>query len=140
MEVAANGDEDPKIVEMCNQYRQRFEQEMNDDFNTSAAIGQVFEFSKEINKALVQNPSHGSVETMQNTFLDFADRVLGILPKDDEQVTTPADPFVDFLIELRNELRAQKNWSLADKIRVKLTELSVVVEDEKSGTRWSYKN
>lgn len=138
LETAASGEADATVVERCQEHRRRFEQEMNDDFNTPAAIGQVFEFSKDINKTLAQQPNRGTVELLQTTFLDMADRVLGILPQS-TTATAAADPFVDLLVELRNELRRQKHWQLADEIRDKLTQLGIVVEDSKEGTRWDYK-
>lgn len=47
---------------------------------------------------------------------------------------TTADPFIDLLVEVRNELRAQKNWALSDKIRDELKALGVILEDSKDGT------
>jgi cysteinyl-tRNA synthetase len=41
-------------------------------------------------------------------------------------------------VEVRNELRAQKNWALSDKIRDELKALGVVVEDSKDGTTWNW--
>jgi cysteinyl-tRNA synthetase len=39
---------------------------------------------------------------------------------------------------VRNELRAQKNWALSDKIRDELKALGVILEDSKDGTTWSW--
>ena len=50
--IAPQGEANREIVEMATDFRQRFENEMNDDFNTPAAMGQLFEFSREINKSL----------------------------------------------------------------------------------------
>jgi len=41
-------------------------------------------------------------------------------------------------VEVRNELRAQKNWALSDKIRDELKALGVILEDSKEGTTWSW--
>jgi cysteinyl-tRNA synthetase len=50
-----------------------------------------------------------------------------------------ADPFVELLIEIRNELRKDKQWDLSDKIRDQLEELGVSLEDGKEGTAWRWK-
>ena len=45
-------------------------------------------------------------------------------------------PLLSLLIDLRARLRKEKNFSLADEIRNRLTELSVTLEDRPDGTRW----
>ena len=49
-----------------------------------------------------------------------------------------ADAFIDLLVNLRQTLRTEKNWALADKIRNDLLNLGVVIEDSKEGSRWSW--
>ena len=46
--------------------------------------------------------------------------------------------WTDLLIDLRRELRSQKNYALADHIRQQLTELGVALEDSKEGTTWRW--
>jgi hypothetical protein len=45
-------------------------------------------------------------------------------------------PFVELLIDLRSQLRAARNWALADEIRDKLSALGITLEDGPSGTTW----
>jgi cysteinyl-tRNA synthetase len=40
------------------------------------------------------------------------------------------------LVDLRNRLRKEKNFALADEIRNRLTELGVTIEDRPDGSRW----
>ena len=47
-----------------------------------------------------------------------------------------AAPFIDLLVTLRTELRAAKQWALADRVRDGLAELGVEVKDGAEGTRW----
>ena len=49
-----------------------------------------------------------------------------------------AEPFIEMLIELRRELRAQKMYALADQLRQKLTAAGVILEDSKEGTTWRW--
>ena len=64
--------------------------------------------------------------------------VLGLQLQEQTGRQTSADPFIDLLVEVRNELRAQKNWALSDKIRDELKALGVILEDSKDGTTWSW--
>jgi len=45
-------------------------------------------------------------------------------------------PFVGLLIDLRSQLRAARNWALADEIRDRLSVLGIILEDSPSGTTW----
>ena len=47
-----------------------------------------------------------------------------------------AAPFIDLLLELRTKLRAAKQYALADEVRIRLTELGVIVEDTREGSSW----
>ena len=49
-----------------------------------------------------------------------------------------AAPFIELLIELRAELRKQKNFAMADQIRIRLAELGILLEDSKEGTSWRW--
>ena len=47
-----------------------------------------------------------------------------------------AAPFIDLLIQIRTELRAAKQWQLADRVRDGLAVLDVALEDGAGGTTW----
>ena len=44
-----------------------------------------------------------------------------------------------FLVELRKEARAEKNWEVADKIRIALDKAGIILKDSKEGTTWELK-
>jgi cysteinyl-tRNA synthetase len=50
-----------------------------------------------------------------------------------------AGPFIDLLLNIRQELRAQKNWALSDAIRDGLADRGVTVEDSPTGATWRRK-
>ena len=41
---------------------------------------------------------------------------------------------MDEVLELRKQARAEKNWDIADKIRIALDESGIIVKDTKEGT------
>ena len=64
--------------------------------------------------------------------------IIGIFEQDE---AAPADDgltnaIMAFVISLRQEARAEKNWALADKIRDGLKEAGVLIEDTPTGVRW----
>ena len=128
------------IDSLCMSYRSKFEQEMNDDFNTPGAIGVLFDFCREINKRLKETESltGQSIVNMQKTVSRLAGDVLGILPTETQEEIS-AQPFIDLLVELRSRLREQKYFELSDYLRDRLTELGIEIKDSKEGTSWTYK-
>ena len=46
------------------------------------------------------------------------------------------DEFIDLLVKVRGQVRAEKMWALSDTIRDRLKELGVTIEDSKDGTSW----
>jgi len=65
--------------------------------------------------------------------------VLGLTLVQKKEGNQAADPFVNLLIELRKDLRENKQWALSDKVRDRLVELGVALEDSKEGTTWHWK-
>jgi cysteinyl-tRNA synthetase len=110
---------------------------MDDDFNTAAAMAAIFELVKQINQARAEGATQAQLEPAQAMFNELTG-VLGLQLQEQAGRQTTADPFIDLLVEVRNELRAQKNWALSDKIRDELKALGVVVEDSKDGTTWNW--
>ena len=112
-------------------FRERFIEAMDDDLNTAGALAVLFDLSHEINRA--RDEGRGAVEG-QETLRELAG-VLGLTLRE-PQAAQAAGPFIDLLVDLREELRGQKLFELADRVRARLAELGVILEDETEGTRW----
>jgi len=97
----------------------------------------IFELVKQINQARAEGATQAQLEPAQAMFNELTS-VLGLQLQELSGTQTSADPFIDLLVEVRNELRAQKNWALSDKIRDELKALGVILEDSKDGTTWSW--
>src|SRR3990172_6279653 len=124
-----------------DQLRIRFFEAMDDDFSTPQAIAVLFDLSRSINE-LMASPNGASTETLQKAekFLgESFDTVLGLSCKANAGPSGGGNlepNLVDILIKARKEARANKLWSLSDKIRDELKELGIIVEDTKDGTTW----
>ncbi len=119
--------------------RQGFIAAMDDDFNTAGALGHLFDLVRAINQARDANLEQTSLSIAQDLLRELAEGVLGLRLERAATRGTQADPFIDLLLELRNELRDQKLWALSDEIRDQLTSLGVLLEDSKDGTTWRWK-
>jgi cysteinyl-tRNA synthetase len=111
---------------------------MDDDFNSSGALAQFFELVRVINQTRADGATDVELKTAQDTLLELTG-VLGLTLQQEKQTGQKADSFVDLLIEIRKDLRENKQWALSDKVRDRLVELGVVLEDGKGGTLWHWK-
>jgi cysteinyl-tRNA synthetase len=114
---------------------------MEDDLNTAAALGAVFELVRSLNAAIDAGQlGHGDVPGVHAAFEGF-DRVLGILSLRHAEDERPPIPLADIdrLIEDRHAARRRRDFAAADRIRDDLAAQGVLLEDSGSGTRWKRK-
>ncbi|NQS97972.1 MAG: cysteine--tRNA ligase [candidate division Zixibacteria bacterium] len=121
-----------QIENLIAKARSEFEASLDDDLNIAPALGAIFTMVKEANRLIADGEMTiaGAVKILQ--FLKSIDTVLGAL--DFSQPESDAE--IEELIYLRNEARSNKNWNEADRIRDKLTEIGILLEDTADGTRW----
>jgi cysteinyl-tRNA synthetase len=115
--------------------REGFKQAMDDDFNTPAALASLFDFVRGINQARDAGVGEGGLGEAQAGLRELAG-VLGLRLEAKRDQKQEIAPFLDLLIEVRNGLREQKQFELADVIRKRLAELGVQLEDSAEGTTW----
>jgi cysteinyl-tRNA synthetase len=112
--------------------RERFDRAMDDDLGTPQAIAVLFELARAINRG---RDDGRSIAEVQGLFRELAG-VLGFLLEAAPGKAQEAAPFIELLIAIRAELRAAKQWALADRVRDGLKELGVELKDGPGGTTW----
>ena len=128
------------VREAAENARANFVASMDDDLNTAGGIAAIFELVRAINTAREAGVSGPFFDAAQNTVRELAG-VLGLtLSKGTTAPATDvaAKPFIDLLIEIRADLRVAKQWALSDKVRDRLKEMGVLLEDSKEGTTWRF--
>ena len=127
-----------------NKSLDEFEAHMCDDFNTPRAIASLFEAVSKINSLKeghldINQVSEETMSRLKKDFPVFINDVLG-LPDDitgGSSDNSALDGVMDLVLELRQDARAEKNWTIADKIRDGLGKHNIVVKDGKDGTSWT---
>jgi len=111
---------------------------MDDDFNSAGALAQLFELVRMINQTRMEGATNDQLAAAQAKLRELTS-VLGLTLEQESVSDHSADEVINLLIEIRQDLRANKLWQLSDKVRDRLAELGVVLEDSKEGTSWHWK-
>ena len=136
--VGALADDERALTDSLERKKRQFEEAMDDDFNTPAALTALFEISRELN---VFASSHSQVnsdmkEKVISTFRELG-WVFSILQEGErEPAGELVDSLVTLLMEVREGLRKGENWELSDEIRAKLSQLGIRLEDAEEGPKW----
>lgn len=112
-------------------FRRRFEEAMEDDFNTADAISVLFELIKYANTLKPEETVREDWDILRQTALELGD-ILGI----GEPKAELLDSAIEALIAERQEARKAKNYARADEIRQELAERGILLEDTKDGVKW----
>ena len=113
---------------------------MNDDFNTPILIANIFEAVKFINKikAGSEKISEKDHKILTDTVNSFVFDILGL-----KKTNTPSnannklDEVIDIILELRNNARKNKDFSLSDKIRDMLNKKGISINDSDKNSSYT---
>lgn len=110
----------------------KFEDAMEDDFNTADAVSAIFEIVRESNST-VKDFSADYAKKVLKVLEDLCG-VLGIETTKEEEIL---DEDIEKLIEERQAARKNKDFARADEIRDQLLEQGIVLKDTREGVKWS---
>jgi cysteinyl-tRNA synthetase len=117
-----------------------FQAAMDDDFNTAAALGYLFEFSRDVNRLREDDSAENEWREARGALIWMA-QILGI-----DLLSAPRQPresaesaaLIDLLLDVRQSLRKARQFELADEIRIRMRSLGIVVEDSAEGSTWRH--
>ena len=142
--------------------RREFRARMDDDFNTAAALGSIFDLVRRVNTYLasVPYPSRKTLEKAREVLIGLCS-ALGLFQSGEKAAGVgradllelysetgievppgaeglPSEALVESLLEARLKARSEGDFSRADRIRDGLLSLGIRVEDVKDGYRWRF--
>lgn len=166
VQAAANGESFKALVGGSAKLFERIEDEMFMDLNTPGAMGQLFSFIRDINRAETQAagkpgliaPSSTERQTVAREFLELIEKKLFPLwnvfhgdPKAALErieatrrtmlgVQMPSDDELRQLLVDRAAARQAKDFKRADEIRAKFDQYALVIVDTPQGSSWKAKS
>lgn len=124
--------EEEALWEKAKEYAAKFDEAMDDDFNTADALAAVFELVKFINTNAREDSTAGFVKALREELLSLTD-ICGLIVETKEELL---DSDVEALIAERQAARKAKNFARADEIRNELLQKGILLEDTREGVKW----
>ncbi|HEX7038861.1 MAG TPA: cysteine--tRNA ligase [Trueperaceae bacterium] len=135
---AAGSDVEPDATAFL-QFRSDFAAALNDDLNTPRAIAALFDAAREVRKGLDEGAGAAYAAGAAALFEELLDGVLGVplaSAADGGEARRALEGVVALLLEERQRARARRDFAAADRLRDRLAELGIAVEDGPEGSRW----
>ena len=132
----AGGSSDAK--DLCDSTWKAFEERMDDDFSSREAIAVMYDFAREANRlANDASLSKKGAENIVDVFHRF-NSLFDVL-REGKHTEDLSDKLVQLLLDMRQEARKNKDFAAADKIRDRLAELGIEIQDKQDGAVWKQK-
>ena len=126
-------EDEKKIIASIDDIYKKFEDSMDDDFNTADAISAIFELVKLANSNSSSDNSKEYIDTLMKKITTLTD-ILGLKTDKKEEML---DEDIEALIAERQQARKDKNFARADEIRDELLAKGIILKDTREGVRWS---
>lgn len=125
-----------EYIKELNNYRNKYIERMDDDFNTADGLSVVYDIIKFINIKLDYNSSKELIDTAYNLIKELL--VPFAILEEEKEVSLEEE--IEKLIGERQQARKDKNFKRSDEIRDYLKEKGIILEDTPQGVRWSLKD
>jgi cysteinyl-tRNA synthetase len=122
----------PEIDQYLYDLKQGFTGAMDDDLNISGALASLFDFINKVSRAESEGRLSAADRDHSLEALKKIDSVLGVIDFEEEVLSAEARK----LLEARKGARERRDWAESDRLRERLAELGVTVQDTPEGTTW----
>lgn len=124
--------EEEKALLQAEEFVKKFDEAMDDDFNTADAISAVFELVKFANTSVGEGASAAYIRALKEKIVELMD-ICGLTAERGQEML---DDEIESLIQERQDARKAKNFARADEIRDLLAGKGIILEDTREGVKW----
>ncbi|MCI9315324.1 MAG: cysteine--tRNA ligase [Lachnospiraceae bacterium] len=135
LENAKDGELTAKEQELLDEAKgfiTKFDEAMDDDFNTADAVSAIFELVKFTNTNVSEESGKAFVQALKDEIVLLSD-ICGLIVDKKEEIL---DTEIEALIQERQDARKAKNFARADEIRDTLAAQGIILEDTREGVKW----
>ena len=125
-------EEELALLKEAEVFVTKFENAMDDDFNTADGLAAVFELVKFANTNVNENSSKEFAGSLYEELFKLCD-VLGLKVEKKEEIL---DKEIEDLIQERQAARKAKDFKRADEIRDELLKKGIILKDTREGVKW----
>ena len=125
-------EEEKSLAKEAEGFVTKFDEAMDDDFNTADAIAAIFELVKFANTNAKEGSSKAFVQALKDEIVTLSD-ICGLIVEKKEEML---DGDIEALIAERQAARKEKNFKRADEIRDELLAKGIILEDTREGVKW----
>tara|TARA_B100001287_G_scaffold263769_1_gene254956 strand:- start:778 stop:1911 length:1134 start_codon:yes stop_codon:yes gene_type:complete len=114
---------------------------MNDDLNTPVVLSHLFDAVKVINSSYEgkHNLSAADLCLLKDLFNKYVVEIFGLQSFLNTNNSSDVNALMSLILNVRNQLKENKDWTTADKIRDGLNNVNIEIKDNKDGSTWNYK-
>lgn len=125
-------EDEKKLYEEAKGFIAKFDEAMDDDFNTADAIAAIFELVKFVNTNTDEQSSREFLQSLKDEIVMLSD-ICGLIVEKKQEML---DADIEALIEERQAARKAKDFGRADEIRNELLSKGIILEDTREGVKW----
>lgn len=128
----AMSEEEQALVREAEGFIAKFDEAMDDDFNTADGLAAIFELVKFANTHACAGSSKEFLKALKEKIVLLSD-ICGLIVEKKEEIL---DSDIEALIVERQAARKEKNFKRADEIRDELLAKGIILEDTREGVKW----
>ena len=142
--------EGEEFMKTIKEIRSDFLRQMDDDFNTGAAMGCLFELVRVVNQIIdkyqLEDPAArkaAGITSLNHGIMCLREltMIFGLFRQPPARAEASNQDgrigaLMELILELRATARQNKDFAMADRIRDGLAAAKITLEDSKAGTRW----
>jgi len=129
-DIDEKSESDVKYIKLLENTKKEFLKAMDNDFNTPVALSALFNFIRDINKGINEKDISKNIFKEIKILLNELGNILGLNFSVKSTKNYSQDKLVNILVDVREKLRENKNYGLADEIRSRLRDVGLNLEDK----------
>ena len=142
-EAEEDGEAAKAEINRIEEAKKKFISAMEDDFNTPRALAEIHALIRSANAYISGHAKHDKLvlKSYYDAILELS-HVLGLLQKyrpSKLRAQAEVKEVLDILLEVREELRRRRIYDISDRIRDRLAEIGIIVEDTVQGQRIKFR-